>query len=76
METLTLYGKIDKSMVKKQANCSIVENMVSGYVWIPMEGVAVKIKCGKHILHCSLKHTYHLPDASRNGDNWSNVCGP
>jgi hypothetical protein len=74
IETLSLFGRLNsrhKKIIHKEVN-----NMVPGVLCFPIDGLAIKIRCGKDVIHCCLKQTIHLPDNSRNHSNWSKVQGP
>ena len=74
IETLTLFPRIpinsiDTSYINPNKD-------MYGYLYFPLDGLVVKYMCGKHIIHCNLKMTLHLPDKSRNSTNWSKLQGP
>lgn len=83
LETLTLFQRIrqvnistkedPKNILSKQSN---FDQTSCGYLLLPFEGICLKLICGKTIINCALKNTIHIPDTSRNFDNWSKVHGP
>jgi hypothetical protein len=74
IETLSLFARIP--MLSQYTRESINKYFKDGYLYFPIDGLVVKYKVGRHIIHCSLKNTLHLADKSRNDKNWSKVTGP
>lgn len=77
LESLSLFGRIDIEHVKSQKNFhEVVKHMTEGYIFLPLNGISLKIPCCTVSVHCKLKQTVHIPDLSRNKYNWSRVHGP
>ena len=74
VETYTLFGRLSVNL--RNMSIRILHELEEGYLILPLDGITLKIKCGFDIMHCSLKHTLHLADNTRNSCNWSKVHGP
>ena len=74
IETMWLGGKVN---VKDPAGCTTkVQEMTSGKLVLPMQGVVLDIRCGTDLLHLALADTMHAPDETRDRCNFSRVHGP
>ena len=74
IETLTLFPRIPINCEKK---VYMSENKdMFGYLYLPLDALVLKYLCAKHIIHCNLQLTLHLPDSSRDDTNWSQLQGP
>ena len=74
VETLSLFARLPMC-----ANVSMETAHTyfkDGYLYFPIDGIVIRYKIGRHIIHCNLKNTLHIPDDSRNDKNWSKVTGP
>ena len=78
LETLSLFPRIESNeQLESQKNIdSFMKNSCPGLLIFPLEGLILEYYCGRTVINCSLKHTIHLPDNSRNNRNWSRVYGP
>lgn len=47
-----------------------------GFLYLPMHNTVVRIKCNKEGIACNLWRTSHVPDQTRNTNNFSKVHGP
>ena len=74
VESMSLFGRIPVNTYTLTAD--YVDSMEAGFLILPLEGVTIKINCGKDLLHCCLKSTVHCADNTRNTCNWSKVHGP
>ena len=77
LESLALFGRLNEQDVYKENKLSdVIENMIGGYLFLPLAGIVLSIPCCTVSVHCKLKRTIHIPDLSRNIHNWSKVHGP
>ena len=74
IETLTLFPRIAINSQTKTYSCP--NRDMFGYLYFPLDALVLKYLCAKHIIHCNLKLTLHLPDSSRDDTNWSKLQGP
>jgi hypothetical protein len=74
VESMVLFGKVPRE--ERKSDCEIVDDMQDGILYLPHEHLALKMRCGFDILHCSFKSTYHVADSTRGLSNWSYVHGP
>ena len=74
IETLTLFPRIAINSTKKTYMSE--DKDMYGYLYFPLYALVLKYLCAKHIIHCNLRLTLHLPDSSRNNTNWSKLQGP
>ena len=73
IETYSIFGRVHPSV---DYHKTIEELIKPAYLATPIHGKVAKIVCGEHVVNCSLKETYHVPDYGRNIYNWSKVHGP
>ena len=74
METLSLFSR--ESSKALLSNCNLINKDTDGFLYFPIDGLVIRIKCGKNFIHSYLTNTLHIPDLSRNTMNWSRVHGP
>ena len=74
METMSLFSR--ESLNATIDNSNLLNKSTDGYLYFPIDGLVIRIKCGKHYIHSYLTNTLHIPDISRNNINWSRVHGP
>lgn len=87
METVTVNGRINEvdleqaSLQLKDTNPSndyyefIRNNMKDGYLFLPVDGIVLRMRGGADIMNCNLDNTIHVPDLTRNTVNFSIVEG-
>ena len=73
IETYSIFGRMKQSV---DHNSNIAQLIKPAYLATPIHRKVYKIVCGNHVVNCSLKQTYHVPDDGRNIFNWSKVHGP
>ena len=73
-ETLSLFARLPLDVQNSMETVKMY--FKDGYLYFPIDGVVVRYRIGRHIIHCNLKNTLHIPDESRNNKNWSKVTGP
>lgn len=73
---MTLFGKVP---INREIclEAELVPGMkpAAGILSLPFQGLALEMKCGD-VCHLNLKNTIHVPDLTRDEDNWSWVHGP
>ena len=74
VETMSLFGRLPINI--KNMTTQVLQNLRSGYLILPLEGVTIQMNCGATLVHCSLKKTVHLADNTRDTCNWTRVHGP
>jgi hypothetical protein len=74
VKTMMLFGKIPGNA--KGGVTKLAESLESGRLYLPFEMMALELRCGIDVLHCSFVNTYHVPDAMRGMNNFSFVHGP
>ena len=74
VETMSLFGRLPINI--KNMTTQVLQNLRSGYLILPLEGVTIQMNCGTTLVHCSLKKTVHLADNTRDTCNWTRVHGP
>ena len=74
VETLSLFARIPDGVPPTLD--TVHTYFKDGYLYFPIDGIVVRFNIGKHVIHCNLKNTLHIPDKSRNDKNWSKVTGP
>ena len=47
-----------------------------GFLYLPLDNAVLKIFCDKQIVICNFSMTPHVPDSTRNTNNFSKVHGP
>ena len=87
METILINGRVQKEDVEKakqilQAkhltdDCyeHVRMNMKDGYLFLPLDGIVLRMRGGVDVINCNLDDTIHIPDLSRNTVNFSVVEG-
>ena len=77
VETLNIFQRLSTTVdVEHKNGTKFNDEIVPGYLIFPIDGICIKMIPGQQIVNCSLKNTIHLPDNSRNKDNWTKVYGP
>ena len=74
IETLSLFARVPTSAPNTKQ--TVQTYFKDGYLYFPVDGFVLRFKVGRHIIHCNLRNTFHIPDNSRNSKNWSKVTGP
>jgi hypothetical protein len=75
LETMTLFGRC-RIPPNFSSYCKMAFEMKDGQLALLYDGVVLRFRCGVDVLHMNLDQTFHVPDPSRNSDNWSRVHGP
>ena len=74
IETLSLFARIP--LLSPITIDTVNIYFKDGYLYFPIDGIVLKYKVGRHVIHCNLRNTLHIPDDTRNNKNWSKVTGP
>lgn len=89
IETLSLIGRLpistsesfiedkaEKKIKSKSMYHKILKDMKGGFLFLPMDGIIIKISIGDMLLNCNFDNTIHLPDLERGIYNFSRTrCG-
>ena len=87
METVTINGRVTEEDVnnamehlgtKHRNNACyelVRENMKDGFLFMPLDGIVLRMRGGVDVMNCNLDNTIHVPDLSRNTVNFSTVEG-
>jgi hypothetical protein len=74
VETMTVFGRVPHN--DSRSNSDIVSEMKPALLLLPYQKLVCKLVPGRDILHCKFLASHHLPDYSRNNQNYSCVHGP
>jgi hypothetical protein len=75
METLTLFGRKRVEDPTDDA-CRIVREYKDGMLALPYQHAVLYLEAAVDVWHVGLKNTIHVPDRTRDTDNWTKVHGP
>jgi hypothetical protein len=73
-ESMMVFGKVFCNT--GDTAYDTISNMKDAKLFLPHEGIVLKLRCGRDVLHCRFAKTYHAPDAMRGINNHSWVHGP
>lgn len=74
VETLAYHGRVSKFDTRSTKD--IVGTMSKACLLCCNAGIILEAQCPRDIVHCSLKHVFHVADQSRNFTNFSRAYGP
>ena len=63
---LEIYSVFDREGIEKK----------DAYLYLPLDNIVLRFKCGHHLMVCNLTDTPHVADQSRDVNNFSKVHGP
>jgi hypothetical protein len=74
VESMMAFGRVPTNETGDPTD--IVDAMKPALLIQPYEKIVWKLRCGRDVLHCKFKKTYHVPDKTRDHSNYSYVHGP
>lgn len=87
MESLMINGRVTREDVESARQIlqtkhltdecyeHVRSNMTDGYLFLPLDGIVLRMRGGADIMNCNLDNTIHVADLSRNAANFSMVEG-